>query len=442
MRAYVLTHLGDAVLVRDLNSLVARERGDTAAVLAHIAEVDARRLYLPAGCPSMRAYCVAELHFSEDAAYKRIQAARAARQFPTLFTALAEGRLHLTGLGLLAPHLTPENVAELLAAAMHKTKSDIEQLLARRFPRTELLPLVQVIPASPSLRGEPLVPAHAEADEAGRVREITGQLAPAQVGAPVPRPRVAPLSAESFALQFTIGKGTHDKLRHIQALLSHRIPSGDIAQVVDRAFDALIVQLEKRKLAATAKPRPRPRRSSANARHIPAHVKRAVWDRDQGQCTFVSESGRRCGSREVLEFDHVEPVARGGRATVENLSLKCRGHNQLEAERTFGAGFMSGKREEARHAAEARTRAAEAEARKRAAEAEARSWAAAQEHSRDVMACLRELGFRASEARPAVEFCETLAEATLEERVRAALKFLCPKTRFHGRVGTSMEART
>src|SRR5438093_6419035 len=102
MCSYSLSHLSDRALLRDLSALVARDRATTAALLAHIAEVDARRLYLPAAHPSMYAYCVHELRLSEDAAFKRIRAARAARQFPALFAALAEGRLHLSGVALLA----------------------------------------------------------------------------------------------------------------------------------------------------------------------------------------------------------------------------------------------------------------------------------------------------------------------------------------------------
>src|SRR5438093_8805485 len=121
MRAYTLSHLGDHELLRDLAALVANDRTTTAALLAHLAEVDARRLYLPAGYPSMYVYCLEELRLSEDAAYKRIQAARAARQFPAVFTAVAEGRLHLSAVVLLAPHLTPENADELLGAAALKS---------------------------------------------------------------------------------------------------------------------------------------------------------------------------------------------------------------------------------------------------------------------------------------------------------------------------------
>src|SRR5437870_7108068 len=125
MTTYRLSHLSDQVLLRDLASLLARDRALTAAVLAHLAEVDARRLYLPAGYPSMFLYCVHELRLSEDAAYKRIQAARTAREFPAIFDALAEGRLHLSAVVLLAPYLTPETVGELLKGAAHRTKSEI-----------------------------------------------------------------------------------------------------------------------------------------------------------------------------------------------------------------------------------------------------------------------------------------------------------------------------
>jgi hypothetical protein len=145
MRDYRLAHLSDTVLLRDLATLVVRDRVTTAALLAHIAEVDARRLYVPAGYPCMHAYCVDELRLSEDAAYKRIQAARAARQFPSLFTALSEGRLHLAAVCLLAPNLTAENAEELIEAATYKRKSEIEELLVRRFP-SGAVPTLRSIP--------------------------------------------------------------------------------------------------------------------------------------------------------------------------------------------------------------------------------------------------------------------------------------------------------
>lgn len=129
MRDYSLTHVRDDVLLRDLNSLLVQERGTIAAVLAHLAEVDARKLFVPLGYSSMFAYCVGELRLSEDAASKRIQAARTARQYPILFTELAEGRLHLTAVCILAPHLTAENVADMVRAAAYRRQSEIGDIL-------------------------------------------------------------------------------------------------------------------------------------------------------------------------------------------------------------------------------------------------------------------------------------------------------------------------
>lgn len=143
----------------------------------------------------------------------------------------------------------------------------------------------------------------------------------------------------------------HDRLRYLQQLMSHSVPSGDIVEVIDRALILAIAKLEKRKFGKTDKPRrAKPRSNNNNSRSIPAHVLRAVHERDQGQCTFVSDSGHRCAERKFLEFHHIEEVARGGKATVDNIQLRCRPHNQYEAEKVFGAGFMHQKREAARSA--------------------------------------------------------------------------------------------
>src|SRR5437867_5477428 len=210
MRTYDLTHLSDAVLLRDLKSVVAQERGATATVLAHIAEVDGRRLYVPAGFPSMFLYCVHELHFSEEAARKRIHAARAARRFPAIFSAVAEGRLHLSAVVTLAPHLTEDTADELLAAAAHKTRAEIELLLAQRCPRPDVparLEAISPLP-SPTLSIEPGGP--------GPVGTLTERRAPGRVEAP---PKVAPLSPQRYELPLTIAESTRDKLRYAKELL-------------------------------------------------------------------------------------------------------------------------------------------------------------------------------------------------------------------------------
>ena len=134
MHTYSLSQLADHVLLRDLATILKQDRVTTATLLAHLAEVDTRKLYLPAGYPSMYLYCVGELKLSEDSAAKRIQAARTARQFPAIFPALAEGRLHLSAVVLLAAHLTPGTAEELLAAAEHKTSAEIKTAAGRTLP--------------------------------------------------------------------------------------------------------------------------------------------------------------------------------------------------------------------------------------------------------------------------------------------------------------------
>src|SRR6185295_1307052 len=189
-----------------------------------------------------------------------------------------------------------------------------------------------------------------------------------------------------------------------------------MAAVLERALDALIGRLEKRKFAATERPRRARPRPTTSPRHIPAHVKRAVWERDGGQCTFVSETGRRCPARTLLELDHVDPVARGGRATVERMRLRCRAHNQYSAEQTFGIEFVRHKRETAqRSAAAARAQVA-------------------REKAEEVIPWLRALGIHAGEARRAAALCEAIPDAPLEQRVRLALTRFGPRTSYPGRV--------
>jgi 5-methylcytosine-specific restriction endonuclease McrA len=157
---------------------------------------------------------------------------------------------------------------------------------------------------------------------------------------------VKPLAPQRFGFQFTGDQETRELYEDVRALLGHEVPSGDMALVFKQALKIAKAQLAKRKFAATD--RPGKSRGSADPRRIPASVKRAVSERDQEQCAFVSENGKRCGARHSLEFDHIEPVSRGGTSTVENVRLLCRAHNQHAAERLYGSEFMMNKRRDAR----------------------------------------------------------------------------------------------
>jgi hypothetical protein len=307
---YKLAHLGDAALLRALASLVAQDRVTTAALLAHIAEVDARALYLPRGYASMHAYCVEALHLSDDSAYKRIQAARATRRFPALFDAVAAGRLHLSAVCLIAPHLTRDTYDGLVALATHRRKIEIERALAEMFAADGWASAPAQVAPGAHVPDAALAP---------------GQVAPAPIAPAADAPAPAPPA---------------------QALLAHAVPSGDPAEVLDRALDALIAQVERRKFARTARPRHRAPTKPAAPRTVPARVRRAVAARDGDRCAFVGSDGHRCTSRRRLEFDHVQPLARGAQSTAGGMRLLCRAHNRFEADRIFGRDFMLRKQHE------------------------------------------------------------------------------------------------
>jgi 5-methylcytosine-specific restriction endonuclease McrA len=247
-------------------------------------------------------------------------------------------------------------------------------------------------------------------------------------------------------LQVTVDQETQDLLCYAQSLLGHAVPSGDVAKVLKRALELAVEVLEQQKFAKCT--RTRPRRSHANGRYVPAEIRRTIWQRDGGQCTFVSEKGKRCEARDRLEFDHMDPVARGGQTTADRMRLRCRAHNQYTAECTFGAGFMDEKREEARRVGTARKEAlarrqAHAQKQEQAqALARATSEAAAKAQAQseaataiaDVIPVLRELRFSAEEASRGAALCADIPDAPLEERVRVALRGLAPNcVRRHSR---------
>ncbi|HET9252683.1 MAG TPA: hypothetical protein VFP58_11260, partial [Candidatus Eisenbacteria bacterium] len=413
MRDYSLTHLRDDVLLRDLTALIAQERGAFAAVLAHLAEVDARKLFIPLGYSSMFVYCVQELKFSEDAAYKRIQAARAAREFPILLTELAEGRLHLTSICLLAPHLNPENAEELVRAAAYRRQSEVHQILSCMFEVRATATGAQGELAAQQVEGPEMESASEQsgAELAAQQVDLTpGQLAAQQVG-----PTSLVSQVERLEPLMVLPE-IKDRVRYLQALLSHSLPSGDVSCLLAKALDLLIEHVEKRRFG-TGNGSVRRRRTGDRNRYIPANVRHAVWNRDGGRCTFVGTNGHRCNSGHFLEFDHVDP--RNRQDTVEGLRLRCRVHNQYEAERVFGTEFMNRKREEARLAKEARL----AQKAQERAKAETAADPEVEEQIQDVLSALRGLGIKGDQARRAAARARTLEHATLADRIRAALQF-------------------
>jgi hypothetical protein len=312
--------LGDDELLAALISLVRRDNELLAELLAHLAELDQRRLYLDLGFPSLHAYCTSALGMCESTAGRRITAARVCRKFPDVLARVAKGELHLSAVCSMSPHLDWNNAPELIEVCSNQSRRKVDEILAARFPRAD-------------------------------VRE---------------KVRLDPLSEDRYGLHFTIDAEALQELESVRALARHRLPGGELSELFKLAMRTLRMQLEKQRFAvgkrkrvrsasrgestptkpdaveaAATPPPPAEVAQEAVARRPSAEVAREVYARDEGQCTFVAEDGRRCGAREFLEFDHIEPHASGGEPTAVNLRLRCRPHNQLYARQCYGDHHMA-----------------------------------------------------------------------------------------------------
>jgi hypothetical protein len=341
--------LSDHDLLARIGVLAAKERDASVELVAHLAELDARpALYAALGYGSLFTYCTDVLHLSEDATCNRIKAARASRRFPVILDLLASGAMSLTSVRLLGPCLTPENHHAVLARASGKSRREIEALVAELAPRPDVPTSVRKLPVP--TRVPELATAAVSSSGSHAIADAPSNHAPVEP-APSPeslptarRPIIQTTSPERYRVQFTIGRESHDRLRRLQDLLRREIPDGDAGAIVERAISVLLEKVEKAKRGAAARPRPiRPgtddllRTPLPASRDVPRSVKRGASRRDRDQCGYVAPSGTRCTERTFLEFHHRQPYARGGPATVENISLRCRRHNQYEAELIFGA---------------------------------------------------------------------------------------------------------
>jgi 5-methylcytosine-specific restriction endonuclease McrA len=377
MEQLSLVGLSDETLVAELRERVRRENEDKAGLLPYIAEVDRRRLYAKQGYSSMFVFCVEEFRMSEPTAVKRIRAARAAQGFPVLFAMIARAEIHLSGLLRLSAHLTAENHLEVLAEAKHKTLKEIDLIVARLAPKPDVRSSVRAVPRERSVAtaesldlfaaapaappassnapaARPLEPARSANAPPARSAVAAGAPTLAAGGASsraTRAPDPAPLAPGRYKLAITLGEEGRANLCRLQGLHAHRIPSGDPAAIVELALRTLLQQSLKEKAALTNRPRAsraRPGRGDRRSRAIPAAIKRTVWERDGGSCSFVGPDGRRCGEIRCVEYAHLEPWAKGGEHTVDNVALRCRPHNSYEAVRDYGELFMQRKVDEAR----------------------------------------------------------------------------------------------
>lgn len=382
-----LVTLSDDELSRGLLEHLSNVRRDEASLIAHIAEFDARRLYAQEAASSMFAYCTETLHLSEPEAGLRIRVARTSREHPAVLTMLRDGRIHLSGIALLAPVLTRANRRALLRRATYKSKRQIEEIAAEVAPRPDIAGTMRKLPAprhEPSVPAMPVVrslPVSAEPASTSRTQQrpdavvavsdcttetcqpqvygkgegparATVEVAAPEAAGPKRPATVEALSPGRYGVRFTATAELHEKLERLQALMRRSVPDGDLATVIEIAVTREIERLEARRFGKTRAPRTKldEADTTPRSRYIPAAIRRFVEGRDDGQCTYRDENGRRCTKRYDVEYHHGdEPFGRGGTHAPDGLALMCQTHNALMAEKVYGKEKMALFRRRAGH---------------------------------------------------------------------------------------------
>jgi hypothetical protein len=349
-----LRSVRDEDLLRQLSQLVKQSRGVESDVVAHLAEVERRRLHAREACSSIFEYCRRVLGMRENEAYLRITVARAARENPVLLEMLRDGRLHLSGIARLAPHLSRENAGAVLARASGMSHREIRELVAELAPQPGVAPAIRKLPErSATLKSESVLPpANESFPELGAPRvepELVkldcGVAAPARPAVPARPLVVEPLAPARYQVRFTASAALRDKLERLQALMRASVPDGDLARIIEIAVSEKLERVEAKRFGRTRAPRSLPPdadpQATPSSRHIPAAVRRLVHQREGGRCAYRDRYGRRCDRRHDLEFHHKRPFAKGGDHSPANLTLMCKTHNALLAEQDYGEDVMA-----------------------------------------------------------------------------------------------------
>jgi hypothetical protein len=371
-----------------LATLLRSERTAAADFLLALADFDRQRGWEPLGHASLFAFLVVELRLSKGAAFVRSSAARLLQAFPEAIEPLRDGRLCLSSVGELARVATPGNFAAVLPRFFGCSSRDAREVAAAILPReapptrdqvTRVAPVADRtaqahgFAAQPCLAPTPAtVPASIELEqpidtESVRAHEPTP---PRPVGVVAPGDEVEPLTADLRRLHVTVSRQFLKMLDEARDGLSHAMPGVTTEKVLEAGL-ALLLEKQAKARGQVKRPRaslptsqgatvapgagpadaapahaaspfaePPPPRRAGPREHVPAAVRRAVWERDGGRCQWPLDSGGCCGSTHRIELDHRVPWPRGGTPTVDGLRLLCRPHNLLAARLAFGARCM------------------------------------------------------------------------------------------------------
>jgi 5-methylcytosine-specific restriction endonuclease McrA len=313
-----LEKITDQSLHQQLKDFVRQERVLVSKVLEHLCEVERRRLYGDFKRTSLFDYAVKELGYSEDQAHRRIQAMRLIKELPEVKEKLNSGALSLTNAakaqGLFRRSQQSSKVATLnketklavLESIEHKSTRDAERELLKFQPR-DVTPVDRLKAVSPNQTELRVVLDQKTVEKLDEVRALLGakgiELSHDQLLLVMAEATIATLKEKRFGKQ---------RARQTQASQttspSSSTESLGANQVVEQS-------------------------STKHQRYVPAAVKHAVWQRDQGQCC-------QCGSRKNLQYDHIKPFGIGGTNGIENLRLLCFSCNQRAAMRVYGVEAM------------------------------------------------------------------------------------------------------
>lgn len=316
--------ISNEALVERTKELVRAERRVGVEVLKHLREIESRKLYLDHGYPSLFEMCIREFMYSAGGAQRRIQAMRLIRDLPQIEGRIEDGTLCLSTASRIQSHFHPREVE----VRRHSRKIGI--------PMTELKEGIDLNREKLEL---------VERLQGKSAREVDRELAARRPEADRTE-NVRYIGKDRLSLSFSISEDLYQNLEKLKQLLSHKNPSmsfedllGELSALALRKLDpANRKDASSRKTANPGDHRDLlPTLEVKSTRFIPLKIKRQVWNRDGGQCTFVNiKTGRRCGSRHLLQFDHIQPHSLGGPSSAENLRLLCAGHNRRRFEASSG----------------------------------------------------------------------------------------------------------
>jgi len=297
-----ITKFSDKVLLEKTQILAQKERAITLEVLQHLREIERRSLYAEIGYSSLFEYAVKELKYSEGAAQRRISSVRLIRDVPEVEEKIKTGKLSLSALSQAQVFFRQEKIGtsaklEILESLEGKSSRIVERELALKSSQPEKF-----------------------------IHE-----------------KLRTVSKTHTELKFLVDEALLNDIEELRCLLGVHASTSNIQTTIQSTMQTTVAYAVRHAFKKLRPKNPKnlpPTLAVKISRYVPQEIKRQVWKRDSGQCTY-QHKGNRCLSKFALELDHVKPFSNGGTSTPQNLRLRCRAHNQLTAIKEIGFEKMA-----------------------------------------------------------------------------------------------------